>query len=128
MKPKKNPKPKSPPKDALVPDPNGHPWCRLCRDGTYATVSIVSFDLLGPGHYCDPCSESLITVIRDAQGRVAEVVKLPAPPALKATAPKALVPVPADKEAVKTSLPNPLMTALLEVEEGNDLMTLLGLR
>lgn len=125
MKNKFKLKPKNPPKPALVPDPNGHPWCRLCRDGTYATVSIVSFDLLGPGHYCDPCGESLITVIRDAQNRVAEVIKLPTPPA---TAPKATVPVLAKTVPEAPVKTNPLMTALLEVEEGNDLLALLGLR
>ena len=116
MKSKKNPKPKSPPKPALVRDPNGHPWCRLCRDGTYATVSIVSFDLLGPGHYCDPCGESLLTVIRDAQGRVAEALKLPTRPAPVVKAPVVKAPV------------NPLRVALKGIDGGNDLLALLGLR
>ena len=66
-----------------------HAQCKLCRDGTYATKTMQSFvDDHSPWEpYCDPCAVAFASVLRDAQGRDAEIRLLPVPPKGKA-APK----------------------------------------
>lgn len=63
--------------------------CKLCRDGTYATKTMQSFvDDISPWEpYCDPCAVAFASVLKDAQGRDAEIRLLPVPPKGKA-APK----------------------------------------
>jgi hypothetical protein len=46
-----------------------YPPCRLCRDGTYATMSLQIFESDGEWtHYCDPCGKAMASVVRDSQG------------------------------------------------------------
>lgn len=64
------------------PPPSSHPYCRLCRDGTYAVMSLQ----ISPGeecewtHYCDPCGKSMASVVRDGQKREPSRKILPPPP------------------------------------------------
>jgi hypothetical protein len=77
-----------------TPDPinpaKSHPQCKLCRDGTYATATLQTFQQEDYewSAYCDPCLASMASVIRDAQKRTVEIRRLPPPPEGKA-APKA---------------------------------------
>jgi len=85
-----------------VPSAAGtHPTCVVCRDGTYATVSLQAHD--DPewpwSHYCDPCCEVMASVIRDGyQKRDPVKRRLPDPP----TGTKAPDPAPEKKNPTAT--------------------------
>lgn len=94
-----------------------HPECRLCRDGTYATLTMQSF--VGDDNpwdpYCDPCGAAMASVIKDcSQKRDAEIRRLPDPPKGKA-APKvpkvAKAKVEPAQKPAKGSKTNPVVDA-----------------
>lgn len=125
--------------------PSPHPYCRLCRDGTYATMSLKTFP---DGdcewyHYCDPCGNAMASVVRDGQKRDPESQRLPDPPkgtseaapesAREKKAPAASVkaPVAAARPVVKTpeAPPPPARkTAPAKNTGGHDLLALLGMK
>ena len=59
-----------------------HPRCRLCRDGTYAVMSLKIFPEgdCGWTHYCDPCGNAMASVVKDGQKRDPPRKDLPPPP------------------------------------------------
>lgn len=99
----------------------GHPQCRLCRDGTYATQTMQMFaDEDSPWEpYCDPCASAFASVLKDSQDRTPEIRALPKPPAGKAAPapPKTPTPKPSPSppgkvgKKAKTSPVAPLVEA-----------------
>jgi len=119
--------------------PPAHPPCCVCRNGTYATVSLQTHD--DPEwewtHYCDPCGEAMASVIRDGyQKRDPEKRRLPEPPAQAPTPPKE--PKAPKKKSVAPEQPPPAPPPEKPVasrprakpapSEGHDLLALLGMK
>ncbi len=124
-----------------------HPRCCVCRDGTYATMSLQTHD--DPEwewtHYCDPCGEAMASVIRDGyQKREPERQVLAPPPEGKAPeptvkardkkkAPKAAAKAPAKAaqptaKAPEAPPPPAQKTAPAKNTGGYDLLALLGMK
>ena len=64
------------------PPPSSHPHCRLCRDGTYAAVSLQIFPAEDCEwtHYCEPCGKAMASVVGDGQQREPSRARFPDPP------------------------------------------------
>lgn len=121
-----------------MPHTTDHPRCNLCRNRTFATLSLQTHP--DPewkwSHYCDPCGVSMASVIRDSQKRDPEIRRLPDPPAaepepvkestkkkkVEPVVPVPVVPEPAKERPRRVVPPPPKDTG------GNDLLALLGLR
>lgn len=104
---------------------HSHPACLICRDGTYATVSLQT--LPGEGcewsHYCDVCGDVMASVVREGQKREPAQRRLPEPPKI-AEAPPAKVESPATKMVKPPATPGPSKPPA--PTEGYDLLDLLG--
>jgi hypothetical protein len=126
--------------------PFQHPLCRLCRDGTYATMCLKMFsdEDCEWTHYCDPCGEAMASVIRDGQKREPERQVLAPPPEGKAPEPtvktraKKKAPEAAAKAPAKAAQPTAKApeappppaqkTAPAKNTGGYDLLALLGMK
>lgn len=112
----------------------GPPKCCLCRDGTYATVSLTISESedCPRTYYCDPCSQATLSVIRDVHHRFAPVEHLPTPP--PQAAPVVVVAPVKTPPPVVTAPPKRLsiMASVRAVEaatdDGYDLLALLGMK
>lgn len=121
-----------------------HPRCRLCRDGTYATISLKTFpdEDCEWTHYCDLCGKAMASVVRDGQKRDPESRRLPDPPEVtseaapesarekKAPAASVKAPVAAVLPVVKApeAPPPARKTAPVKNTGGHDLLALLGMK
>lgn len=98
-----------------TPEPvSKHPFCAVCRDGTYAVISLQTFPEEGEwSHYCDRCGQVMASVVRESQKRDPLRRSLPSPPRApepeKPKAPEKL------KAPEKPKAP-----------EGHDLLSLMG--
>lgn len=115
------------------------PRCRLCRDGTYATLSLKMFSDEGCEwtHYCTVCGEAMASVIRDGQHREPERQVLAPPPEGKAPEPTVktrtkkkspepeVPPTPEPKAPPAPKSPK-VAKAKSAQDEGHDLLALLG--
>jgi hypothetical protein len=121
--------------------PSTHPPCSICRDGTYATMSLRTL----PGeycewtHYCDVCGDEMTSVVREGQKREPEKKTLPPPPTTNPPEPKLekakergkRPPPPSPSDTAPSPSPKAKPSPSLKEAmrgEGYDLLALLGMK